>query len=50
MFFFGVAIGVAMFFLSMPNPLLWGVMAGLFHFIPFLGAMVRVPRPRIIND
>jgi predicted PurR-regulated permease PerM len=40
--FFGAAIGVAMFFLSMPNPLLWGVMAGLLHFIPFLGAMVGI--------
>ena len=38
--FFGAAIGVAMFFLGLPNPLLWGVMAGLLHFIPFLGAMI----------
>lgn len=40
--FFGAAIGVAMFFLGLPNPLLWGVMAGLLHFIPFLGAMVGI--------
>jgi predicted PurR-regulated permease PerM len=40
--FFGAAIGVAMFFLSMPNPLLWGVMAGLLHFVPFLGALVGI--------
>jgi predicted PurR-regulated permease PerM len=39
---FGAAIGVAMFFLGMPNPLLWGVMAGLLHFVPFLGAMVGI--------
>jgi len=31
-----------MFFLSMLNPVLWGVMAGLLHFIPFLGAMVGI--------
>ena len=31
-----------MFFLCMPNPVLWGVMAGLLHFIPFLGAMVGI--------
>ena len=37
--FFGAAIGIAMSFLGMPNPLLWGVMAGLLHFIPFLGAL-----------
>ena len=39
---FGTAIGVAMYFLGLPNPLLWGVMAGLLHFIPFLGAMVGI--------
>ncbi len=39
---FGTAIGLAMFFLGLPNPLLWGVMAGLLHFIPFLGAVVGV--------
>jgi len=40
--FFGTAIGTAMYFLGMPNPLLWGVMAGLLHFIPFLGAVVGI--------
>jgi predicted PurR-regulated permease PerM len=40
--FFGTAIGIAMYFLGLPNPLLWGVMAGLLHFIPFLGALVGI--------
>jgi predicted PurR-regulated permease PerM len=40
--FFGTAIGIAMYFLGMPNPLLWGVMAGMLHFIPFLGAVVGI--------
>src|SRR5215471_9223193 len=39
---FGTAIGVAMYFLGLPNPLLWGVMAGLLHFIPVLGAMIGI--------
>jgi predicted PurR-regulated permease PerM len=39
---FGTAVGLAMFFLGMPNPVLWGVMAGLLHFIPFLGAIVGI--------
>ncbi len=39
---FGFAIATAMFFLGMPNPLLWGVMAGLLHFIPFLGAIIGI--------
>ena len=39
---FGTAVGFAMFSLGMPNPVLWGVMAGLLHFIPFLGAIVGI--------
>ncbi|HEX5794216.1 MAG TPA: AI-2E family transporter [Geminicoccaceae bacterium] len=38
----GVAVGVAMFLLGMPNALLWGVMAGIFNFVPFLGAVVGI--------
>jgi predicted PurR-regulated permease PerM len=39
---FGLAVATAMFFLGLPNPLLWGVMAGLLHFIPFLGAVIGI--------
>jgi predicted PurR-regulated permease PerM len=33
----GVATGLAMFALSMPNAILWGVLAGVLNFIPYLG-------------
>jgi predicted PurR-regulated permease PerM len=33
----GVATAFAMYLLGMPNPALWGVMAGLLNFIPYLG-------------
>lgn len=39
---FGAAIATAMYFLGLPNPILWGVMAGFLHYIPFLGAMVGI--------
>jgi predicted PurR-regulated permease PerM len=39
---FGTAVGTTLYFLDMPNPLLWGVMAGSLHFIPFLGAIVGI--------
>ncbi|RPJ57300.1 MAG: AI-2E family transporter [Acidobacteria bacterium] len=35
----GVAEVFAMFFLGMPNPVLWGAMAAVFNFVPYLGAM-----------
>lgn len=36
----GVAIGLAMYLLGMPNPFLWGVMAGFLNFIPYIGSLV----------
>lgn len=38
----GIAVGVALWLLDMPNPVLWGTMACLLNFIPYLGAMVGV--------
>jgi predicted PurR-regulated permease PerM len=38
----GVAVGVAMFIMRMPNPVLWGVMAGLLEFIPYLGPALGI--------
>lgn len=35
----GLAIGLGMWFLGMPNPVLWGVMAALLNFVPYLGAI-----------
>jgi predicted PurR-regulated permease PerM len=31
-----------MFLLGMPNPILWGVMAAVLNFIPYLGALVGI--------
>lgn len=38
----GVAIGTAMWLFGMPNPVLWGVMATLFNFVPYLGALAGI--------
>jgi len=38
----GVVVGVAMRLAGMPNPILWGVTAGLLNFVPYLGAVVTV--------
>jgi predicted PurR-regulated permease PerM len=37
---FGFMVGVAMYWLDMPNPLLWGVLAGVTNFIPYVGALI----------
>ncbi len=38
----GLVVGLAMWVLDMPNPALWGVMAMLFNFVPYVGALVGV--------
>ncbi len=40
----GVAVATygAMWWLGLPNPLLWGVMAGVLNFIPYIGPIITV--------
>jgi predicted PurR-regulated permease PerM len=38
----GLCVMTAMYLLGMPNPMLWGAMAMLLNFIPYLGAWVGV--------
>ena len=38
----GVVVGLVMFALGMPNPVLWGAMAAVLNFIPYLGALIGV--------
>jgi predicted PurR-regulated permease PerM len=38
----GVATGIAMELCGLPNPVLWGVAAGLLNFMPYVGAVATV--------
>ena len=38
----GAATSVAMWLLHMPNPMLWGAMAAVLNFIPYLGSAVTL--------
>jgi len=38
----GGAVAVALYFVGLPNPILWGVMAALLNYVPYLGAMVGI--------
>ncbi len=38
----GITVALAMFLLGMPNPLLWGAMAAVVEFVPYLGATALV--------
>jgi predicted PurR-regulated permease PerM len=38
----GLVTGLAMWVLGMPNPTLWGVVAGVLNFVPYIGGMVNL--------
>ena len=46
---FGVLIGFGLFFLKVPNAPLWGVLAGLFRFIPYVGAVLSAALPTVLS-
>jgi predicted PurR-regulated permease PerM len=38
----GLAVGTGVWLLGMPNPALWGVLAGFLTYVPYLGAIVGI--------
>jgi predicted PurR-regulated permease PerM len=45
---YGVCFGVGVFFIGIPNALLWGVIAGLFRILPYVGALVAAVFPFVL--
>jgi predicted PurR-regulated permease PerM len=41
-FVLALVVSLLMFILGMPNPILWGVIAGILEFIPYFGALVSL--------
>nr|WP_238246891.1 AI-2E family transporter [Methylobacterium iners] len=37
---FGVLIGIGLWFIGVPSPVLWGVFAALMRFVPYVGALL----------
>ena len=46
--FSAVLVGGGLFALGMPNPVLWGLLAGALRFIPYVGAMLGAVLPTLI--
>jgi predicted PurR-regulated permease PerM len=42
---FGVVIGVGLWVIGVPSPGLWGVLAGLLRFVPYVGALLSAVAP-----
>ena len=45
---FGVVIAIGLYVIGLPSPVLWGVVAGLFRFIPYVGAWLAAVSPLIM--
>lgn len=45
---FSVAVGGGLFLLDMPNPILWGLLAGALRFVPYVGAVLGAVLPTLI--
>jgi predicted PurR-regulated permease PerM/methylmalonyl-CoA mutase cobalamin-binding subunit len=45
---YGLTIGVTMWLLGLPNPALWGAIATLFRFIPYVGVPVAALLPTFV--
>jgi predicted PurR-regulated permease PerM len=42
---FGVIIGAGLFFIGVPNPVLWGILSGLLRFVPYIGSFISAGLP-----
>lgn len=46
---YGIPIGVGLWLLGVPNPLLWGLLATVLRFIPFLGPVISAAFPILLS-
>jgi predicted PurR-regulated permease PerM len=45
---FGVIIGIALYFIGVPSPLLWGIIATLLRFLPYIGSPLAAVLPLLL--
>ncbi len=45
---FGIPAGIALYFLGVPNPILWGMLAALFRYVPYLGIWIAAFMPAAV--
>jgi predicted PurR-regulated permease PerM len=46
---FGLLIGVGLWFIGVPNPALWGVLAMLLRFVPYIGPVIAAAFPLAVS-
>jgi predicted PurR-regulated permease PerM len=46
---FGAVIGIGLYFIGLPNSMLWGVVAGLMRFLPYVGPPLAAVLPILLS-
>lgn len=46
---FGVIVATGLWIIGLPNPVLWGMMAAILRFIPYLGAFMAAALPIVLS-
>lgn len=46
---FGLSVGTGLYFIGIPNAFLWGLLATILRFIPYLGAWIALGFPLILS-
>ncbi len=46
---FGLAIGVGLYFVGIPNPVFWGLLGMVLRFVPYLGAWIAAALPLALS-
>ncbi len=45
---FGTVVGLGLWLIGVPSPILWGVLAGILRFVPYIGAVISMVGPLVV--
>ena len=45
---FGVIVGLGLYFIGVPNPLLWGILGAVLRFVPYVGSWIAAALPIVL--
>jgi predicted PurR-regulated permease PerM len=46
---FGIPVGIGLYFIGVPNAFLWGLLATLLRFVPYIGAWIALGFPLVLS-